>query len=440
MQVLVIGSGPIGLTVGAALARRGHRVLGVDRDPGPAADGTWSRRGVMQFGHAHGFRPQVRELLVEQWPEAYEAWLAAGAEPVTIATPGPGPGAVGVRSRRGTYERALRSAAACMPGLTLRAGHVDGLGDRGGRVVGAVVDGALVEADLVVDASGRASRLAAAGPKGGAVVGGDCGIAYVNRLYRHHAGVEPGPFTNPIGWFGEYDGYQVLIFPHERGWFSAVIVRPTADPELKVLRHREAFDAACAAIPGLATWTDPDRSAPAGEVSVGGHLENVYRPQRGLLGLVAVGDAITTTAPTAGRGVAMGSMQIGALLGLLDAGADPGAAAEPFGAWCDEQVRPWVLDHVANDGEAVRRWQGADLDLSGPLTSAAITAAAQVDPSIMRYAGPYLGMTALPESLAPAEPLARVVYGSGWRPAYSPGPTRDELLALASAALARPAA
>ena len=35
MDVIVIGAGPTGLTSGAALARRGHRVVAIDRDPGP---------------------------------------------------------------------------------------------------------------------------------------------------------------------------------------------------------------------------------------------------------------------------------------------------------------------------------------------------------------------------------------------------------------------
>ena len=37
-------------------------------------------------------------------------------------------------------------------------------------------------------------------------------------------------------------------------------------------------------------------------------------------------------------------------------------------------------------------------------------------------------MTELPASLAPAEPLARAVYESGWRQPFSDGPTRDELI------------
>jgi hypothetical protein len=47
---------------------------------------------------------------------------------------------------------------------------------------------------------------------------------------------------------------------------------------------------------------------------------------------------------------------------------------------------------------------------------------------------PFLAMTALPSSLAPAEPLARAVYETGWRPPTSHGPTRDELVALAQQA------
>jgi 2-polyprenyl-6-methoxyphenol hydroxylase-like FAD-dependent oxidoreductase len=47
VRVAIIGSGPTGLFLGAALARRGHGVTAVDRDPGPAADGSWTRRGVM---------------------------------------------------------------------------------------------------------------------------------------------------------------------------------------------------------------------------------------------------------------------------------------------------------------------------------------------------------------------------------------------------------
>ena len=426
MRVATIGSGPAGLLLGAALARRGHEVLTVDRDPGPTADGAWERRGVMQFEHAHGFRPHVPMTLRAEWPQAHDAWLELGAEPAAIPLPGGEEVSMGVRSRRSTFERALRIAAHRTPGLRLHTGHVDGLVEHGGRVAGIVVDGRPVEADLVVDASGRSGR----SPDREDELTGDCGMSYVDRVYRLRPGAEPGPMANPVFAAGNFDGYQTLVFLHEAGYFSLLFIRPTADAAMKDLRHEPVFEAACRAVPALAEWTAPGRATPATPVLVGGALRNVYRPQANRPGLVAVGDSVATTTPTAGRGIAMTCMQVGALLSLLDAGADPTTVADPFGAWCDATMRPWVEDHVVQDTEAVARWQGADVDLSRPLSSTRILDAAQVEPRINDYAPGYLSMMALPDVLAPAEPLARAVYESGWRPDYSEGPCRDELVAL----------
>ena len=52
----------------------------------------------------------------------------------------------------------------------------------------------------------------------------------------------------------------------------------------------------------------------------------------------------------------------------------------------------------------------------------------------MAHAGDYLSMAALPASLGPAEHIAREVYAGGWRPAYHPGPSRDELAAIVTEA------
>src|SRR3954470_21328725 len=126
VRVVVIGAGPTGLLTGRALAARGHTVVAVDRDAAPApSEGPWPRRGVMQFHHAHGFRPQVGDVLRQEWPEAYAAWLDLGAEPILFDVPGMGPVPGGHRSRRETFERALRSSAFGVEGLGLRQGHVD---------------------------------------------------------------------------------------------------------------------------------------------------------------------------------------------------------------------------------------------------------------------------------------------------------------------------
>ncbi len=441
MRVAIIGAGPAGLFVGAGLARRGHEVVAVERDPGPVPGGTWPRRGVMQFHHAHAFRQQVAAALEQELPEALRRWLAAGAEPAAMRLPDGGEAAIGVRSRRETFERALRGAALDVPGLRVCRGHVEEVTRHRGRADGIRVDGVRLPADLVIDAAGRAGRVTRS-LRSAPASGGPCGIAYVDRQYRLRPGAEPGPLVSPIAWQADLDGYQAILFLHERGIFSVLLVRPTAVPALAQLRHEAAFTAACLAIPGLADWVDPGRAEPVTPVLPGGPLFNSFRGQTGsdgrlaLPGLIFVGDAVATTTPTFGRGVTTTLMQAGHLLRLLDEhGADSDTAAETFDAWCAEQIRPWVDDHVRMDDATRRRWAGQDVDLGRPLPSDLILAAAQADPGILGAVRGYLTMTELPSSLRAVEPRARALYASGWRPDPAPGPGRDELAGIIRVAL-----
>ena len=305
----------------------------------------------------------------------------------------------GHRSRRDTFERALRTTADTVPGLTIRQGHVDGVISAAGRVRGIVVDGSPVEADLVVDASGRSGRSVDA-LRAPASVGGPCGMAYVDRQYRLHDGAEPGPMANPLAWQGHFDGYQVLVFLHEQGHFSVVLVRPTADAALKDLRHEAAFEAACRAIPGLAAWTDPDRAAPVTDVLPGGALYNTYRGQRARDGRPSSPgwSASVTRSPRPRRSSAGAwprpTCRHCHLLALLDSEPDPGLVGEPFDAWCEENMLPWVADHVRMDSDAVRRWEGGDVDVSRRLPSDLILAAAERDPAIGPATGGYFSMLA----------------------------------------------
>ena len=91
----------------------------------------------------------------------------------------------------------------------------------------------------------------------------------------------------PLGQTDVYPGYQSIVFLHDNGIFSTVIVRPGDDRTLAALRLPEAFDAASRAIPGLATWTDPTRAHPYTPVLPGGRLHNTYRGQLDDTGAVA---------------------------------------------------------------------------------------------------------------------------------------------------------
>ena len=431
-RVAIVGAGPTGLYLAIALARRHHHVMVIDRD-GPARDGSWGRKGVKQFHHPHGFRGQVVDALTAEMPEVLEAMITAGAVPATI--PGMPELIVGLRCRRDLFERVLRNAAEHEPGVELRRGHADRpVADRG-QASGLIIDGQRVDADMVIDASGRVGRLGQ--PLRAPALGGDCGLAYVSRQYVLLRGADEGPVNSPMGLIANLAGYQVVVFPHDNRTFSALIARLATDRELARLRDGRAFDAACRAIPALTTWTRPDRSRPITAVLPGGRLTNSYQGQRNtagtvaLPGLIFVGDAVCTTTPTAGRGVATSLMQAQQLLLLLEVeGDDLHACSMALEGWCDANIQPWFDDHVAMDAAQVSRWSGHDIDLTKRLPSDLIVTAAEADPSIIDRAGPYLAMAALPDSLRGFEPRAREIYQTGWRPDVAPGPSRDELASL----------
>jgi 2-polyprenyl-6-methoxyphenol hydroxylase-like FAD-dependent oxidoreductase len=94
----------------------------------------------------------------------------------------------------------------------------------------------------------------------------------------------------------------------------------------------------------------------------GGRLYNTYRGQLdaagrpALPGLMSVGDAVCTTTPLAGRGVALGLMQARELVRILDLrDGDITTATMQFNSWCTHTVRPWFDDHRYIDTDRMRR-------------------------------------------------------------------------------------
>ena len=438
MRICVVGAGPTGLYLAIALARRGHEITIIERDPGPDRDGSWKRRGVMQFHHPHGFRQQVVEAVLAEMAEVWDDLMAAGAEPTTL--PEQPDVVAGLRCRRPIFERTLRAAAEAQPGVTLRIGHVDDVCCERGRAVGVRVDGHQVDANLVVDASGRAGQLAR--PFRAPAEGGDCGVAYASRHYQLLPGAETGPMNAPFGMVTIYPGYLAVVFIQDNRTFSTLIARASADRQLVALRFTEVFEAASQAIPSLAAWTAPDRARPITPVLPGARLHNTYRTQLNdagevaVHGLIFVGDAVCTTNPALGRGIATSLMQAQRLLTLLDEHRrDFVSCSLEFDRWCTENIKPWFSDHVYWDAELIRRWSGHDVDLTRPLPSDLIMAATEVDPEMLKVVGPYMAMVALPASLAAVEPRAREIYAGGWRPPVPDGPTWDELVELVTAAL-----
>jgi 2-polyprenyl-6-methoxyphenol hydroxylase-like FAD-dependent oxidoreductase len=432
MDVAVVGSGIAGSICSLLLARRGHGVLLVDRDPGPDGGEGWERRGVMQFHLPHAWRGPFRMALHDQLPDVLAELDGAGA--VTSRAEGMPEVAAMLLCRRSVLETVLWAAASRQPGIERVTGHADALVVRDGRAQGVVVDGVPYDARLVVDAGGRACKLGQAyrpTPEGG-----DSGMAYTCQLFRLRPGAEPGPMNSPVGQLGFCAGYQPIVFVHDNDTFSVLIIWPAKDPGLAVLREPAAFAAAHGAIPGLADWTDPQRSEPIGPILTGANLTNLYFGQPDLPGLAAIGDAVATTNPNGARGATLGALGALALAEAVTTDPDdPVAWTAAMRAWSDREVRPWWSDHVAIDASLHRRWRGEAPDPDGFVSTDLVADALDSLPELMPQLGPYFAMLALPTTLDGARETVRELIRGGWVPAYSPGPAREELLARVRAAL-----
>jgi len=167
-QVAVLGAGVAGLAAALLLARAGHEVTLVERDPlvsgSPEDAFDWPRRGIPHFLQPHAFIPRGRAELRTRLPDVYADLLAAGAWDVDLRPKLPGGSVVpedevlqylGVR--RPVLEWALRRAVSRQDGIAVRAGErVRGLVVEDARETGEGLDGGQLPAGLVVDALGRA--------------------------------------------------------------------------------------------------------------------------------------------------------------------------------------------------------------------------------------------------------------------------------------------
>jgi hypothetical protein len=145
-------------------------------------------------------------------------------------------------------------------------------------------------------------------------------------------------------------------------------------------------------------------------------------------GLLSIGDSVSATSPTGGRGV---SLAIASALAAADivTGAPEDAWAARMDDWCTGHIRPWYEDSVHNDEATLRRWNGEPVDLSGPIPPDLVSLAAEADPSIRPEVLRYTAMLATSACLDPVRDQAREILSGGWRPPPPEGPTRAQLLA-----------
>ncbi|NYJ00853.1 2-polyprenyl-6-methoxyphenol hydroxylase-like FAD-dependent oxidoreductase [Nocardioides thalensis] len=425
MKALVIGAGPVGTFAAIGLARRGHEVVVVDRDPGPAADGSWHRAGVMQGVAPHAWRGHVVRAMQEEMPDVVEALCAAGARIGEM----PGmPGLVtAMFARRPLVERVLRETAQAESTLRWITGHAESLLLDDQQVRGVVVDGDPLWGDVVVVATGRAGRLGdeLRGPS----AGGSCGTSYIFRTYRTRPDVPA--FDSPFPSFAVGPGYASLVMPADNRTHHVLLICPSDAAELPVLRTADGFEGAAAAVPHTAPWADPAAHQAITDVQVGGNLTNTYRLQGPALGLPPaeglyyLGDSVCTLNPANGRSLALHVPHAKFFLDHVD--GDPTDVSLALDQWAEEHIRPWWADHVVTDASLLRRFHGEDVSPDEQLPSDVIAAAAALHPEWMPIVGPFGGMFAGPEVLDQLrEPVAQMLR-DGWLPPIE-GPARESLV------------
>ena len=457
--IVVLGGGVCGLAAGLMLARDGHAVTLLEKDPSPLPDSpeaaweAWERRGVAQFRQAHFLQPRGRQVLDAELPDVLGAFAAAGAArfdpldhmPPAIADRARRPGDerfVTYTGRRATLEHVLARAAEEQPGLTVRRGTAASeLITRPGRAAPHVVgirteSGEALPSDLVVDAMGRGSRLprlvAATGAEPVAEEAEDSGFIYYTRFFR---GAVPPALRGPM--LTPFPSFSILTAPGDAGTWSVTIYIASGDRMLKRLREPAAWTALVRSCPRHAHWLDGEPLT--GVLGMGGIVDRCRDAAPSVTGVASIGDAWACTNPSAGRGMALGLVHAALLRDAVRELGDPGDFAAAWRETTERELEPWYRATVGADRArlaqmaAVREGREPVLptDKAGTLRAAlmatmtrdadAFRAAVEISSCLVHPREVFARPGFAPRLLA----LAAEQHGGP-----APGPGRDEVLRL----------
>jgi len=339
---VVLGGSMAGLLAARVLTDHFDEVTVVERDVLPEAAAP--RKGVPQARHVHALLARGAAILERYLPGFGADLDAAGAPTLQFGRDVDVLGRFGW-SRPFSPTIPLRAATRDLIEATVRArvrklgrvrlldGHdIVGLAHEGGRVTGVRITGrdmpcaqTLLPADLVVDATGRASRaprwLEAMGYDAVEETVVDAGVAYASALYRDvppmpggHAGVLVTPHAPETCRSG-------MVFPIEGGLHIVTLMGaggelPPGD-EAGFLRYAGSLRAPHVheAIRG-ATRVSPIATSR----TTANRLRHFERMRRWPRGFVAVGDAVCAFNPTYGQGMTVAALEAERLDAMLRAG------------------------------------------------------------------------------------------------------------------------
>lgn len=355
-RVVVLGGGLAGLFAAAAAAGGGRTVTVLERDRLPERPAP--RDGVPQGRHAHVYL--YRGLLaIEELVPGFRAELqAAGAVPLDTGeiawlgengwTP-PGRQYEVLCATRPLFEHLVRARVRALPGVeVLDDTRVRGLrrGGPGEPAWWVELAGTALAADLVIDATGRNSRLpawlAAAGLPQPAVSELDARIGYATRIFA----LEPERLAVP--------GIVLLQTPaHPRG----AIVLPVENGRFVVGEVGSGQDRPPRDAEGFARFLTTLRDDAVAEVTRAGrpqtqvaiHRQTANRRHRYERlrpwppGLLVIGDALCAFNPIYGQGVTVAACEAVLLRDALRRGLRPGDERRLVRRFSRAAALPWSI-------------------------------------------------------------------------------------------------
>lgn len=363
-HAVVLGGSMAGLLAARVLSDHFTHVTLVERDVLP--HGIGQRRGVPQGHHTHGllagggqaldrlFPGLTRQLVTDGAVRAdilaRTRWVFEGAPLAQVAS-----GMDGVMCTRPFLEAAVRTRVRARANLTFREGsHVVGLrsDDAGRRVTGVtLLNGDVVAADLVVDATGRGSRISqwllALGYPAPGEDRVEVGLSYTTRLFRrepHHLGGDCGAVVPPTS-AGKRGG--VLISQEDDRWTVTLIAHfvPGAG------ETPDEFLAFAAQLPCRDIYDVVRSATPIGEAASARFPASIRRRFEHLRrfpeGLVVMGDAICSFNPIYGQGMSVAALEAVALGSVLESG-EPSVGKRFFRQAARIIDTPWTTA-VGND-------------------------------------------------------------------------------------------
>ncbi len=459
-SIVVAGGGICGTAAAIMLARDGHDVTLLERDPDPVPDSpeaawAWNRRSVGQFRMPHIMLARGHGVMRAELPDVVERLVAAGglvfdqAEGLPIDLDDER--FTTVTGRRTTIEWALATAAADEPGVDVRRGvavaglltgsaatdgvpHVAGLRLAGGEEIAA---------DLVVDATGRRSPttdwITEIGGRAPEEEAEDFGFTYTGRFFRSADGSVPelpGAVLTPAG------SISLLCIPADNGTWSTTVYSASSDAPLRRLRDAATFERVVRECAGFDAWLDgepiSDMVSMSGIVDRTRHFVVDGAPV--VTGMVSIADAHACTNPSIGRGMSLGLLQTVVMRDTVRTHLDdPLALALAFDEATRTEVDPWHDSTRAIDRGRIAEIRAA-IDGREPEpdptrgVAAALFTAATVDEQAARWAMEILGCWTLPAEVFSREGAIKHVLGvaKDVPPPPQVGPDRERLLELVS--------